>query len=118
MSVTGAQLVIQARALGYDSSSVEQLRSNRWLLTLRTPDGTTLLVLAQRRPLILAADVHDLIDLLRLRRINTGFLLAVEGRFSAEALRIAQDLRSLRLQLGTDLPPAFRNAPSGSLETA
>jgi hypothetical protein len=119
MNATSAQMAARAREAGYETLSVEQPRPNRWLLTLRTPEGETLLVLAQRRPLVVAADVHDLAELLRLRRLPSGFLLAVEGRFSPEALRAAQELRRARLSLGVELPPASQ-APvrAGTLETA
>ncbi len=120
MNAKSAQMAAKAREAGYESVSVEQLRPNRWLLTMRTPAGDPMLVLAQQRPLVVAADVHDLADLLRLRRVSVGLLLALEGRFSPEALRAAHDLRQPRILPCATLPPAGpAQAPSaGALETA
>lgn len=118
MSATGTQIAAQARTLGYTVVRVEQLRANRWLLTLRCPEDHAILVLAQRRPLLIAADVYDLAEAMRLNRSAIGYVLALEGRFSPEAFRAAHDLRSLHIHLATDLPPARRPAPTGNFETA
>ncbi len=118
MNASSAQMVATAREAGYEPLSVEQLRPNRWLLTLRSPDGESILVLAQRRHLILAADVHDLVELLRLRRFKAGYLLAVDGRFSPEALAAARELRHPRVMPCATLPPAGPAPAAGALERA
>lgn len=120
MNATAAQMAARARDAGYETVSIEQPRANRWLMTLRAPAGAPLLVLAQRRALIIAADVHDLAELLRLRRVGAGCLLALDGRFSPEALRAAQELRAPRVQLCLALPAAAAPiaAAPGALETA
>ncbi|MDW8214707.1 MAG: hypothetical protein RMJ55_14210 [Roseiflexaceae bacterium] len=103
-----------AREAGYRVMSVEQLRSNRWLLTLSDGDGRTVLVLAQARPLIGSADVQDLWELVRLRNPATGILLAIDGNFSAAAHRTCAELRDRRLHLCTLLPPAVIPVVEGS----
>ncbi|HMQ35333.1 MAG TPA: hypothetical protein PKD53_31780 [Chloroflexaceae bacterium] len=118
MNASSAQMAATAREAGYEPMSVEQLRPNRWLMTLRPPFGEPLLVLAQRRPLVVAADVHDLAELLRLRRVATGYLLAVAGRFSPEALAAAREQRHPRVVLCATLPPAGPAPASGALERA
>ncbi len=95
-----------AREAGYRVTGIEQLRSNRWLLTLSDGDERTVLVLAQARPLIGAADVQDLWELVRLRNPATGILLAIEGSFSHAAQHTCAELRDRRLHLCTSLPPA------------
>lgn len=120
MNAMADQLASEVYAAGYDLLSIEQLRHNRWLLVLRTHAGDQILVLAQRRPLILAADVQDLAEILQLRRFALGYLLALDGRFSPEALRTAGELRVPRIQLCAAIPPATPvPAPvNGALETA
>jgi hypothetical protein len=118
MNATHAQMLAIARNAGYDPTSVEELRPNRWLITMRAPTGDSILVLAQRRHLILAADVQDLSEILRLRRFPSGYLLAVEGRFSPEALRTARELCTPRILLCVDLPPAGPAPANGALERA
>ncbi len=95
-----------ARNAGYRAAGIEQLRSNRWLLTLIDNDGRIVLVLVQARSLIGAADVQDLSELVRLRNPTAGILLALDGVFSAAAQRTCAELRDRRLQLCTSLPPA------------
>lgn len=95
-----------ARDAGYRVVSIEQLRNNRWLLTLSGSDTRIILVLAQARPLVGAADVQDLAELVRLRNPAMGILLALEGIFSAAAQRTCAELRDRRLHLCTSLPPA------------
>lgn len=110
MKATTAQLLAQVRQAGYEILRIEQPRPNRWVLVVRAPKGPELLLLAQARPVVGAADVQDLVELLRLRRLSEGLLLAVGGRFSAEAQRSAHELRQLRVQLCTTLPPALAPA--------
>lgn len=119
MNATYASLLAQVREAGYELVQAEQPRPNRWLLLLRAPDRELVLVLAQQRPLVGAADVQDLAEALRLRRLPIGVLLALGGRFSAEAQRTAQELRQARIHLALALPPAS-SAPAraGILETA
>ncbi len=98
-----------AREAGYRIIGIEQLRSNRWLLTLSDSDQHTVLVLAQARSLIGSADVQDLWELVRLRNPATGILLALDGSFTPAAHHTCAELRDRRLHLCTSLPPA---APS------
>jgi hypothetical protein len=105
MPSTAAQLLTQVGEAGYKLVRIEQLRANRWLLTLESPEGQVL-VMAQQRPLISAADVQDLAEQLRLGRFRSGYLLAIGGRFSPEAQRTAAELRQPRILLCTSLPPA------------
>ncbi|MCS7291235.1 MAG: hypothetical protein NZ699_19120 [Roseiflexus sp.] len=95
-----------AREAGYRVIGIEQLRSNRWLLTLSDGDGRTILVLAQARSLISSADVQDLWELVRLRNPAIGILLALDGSFSPGAHQTCAELRDRRLHLCTSLPPA------------
>lgn len=95
-------LIGRARMLGYEVLGTEQPRSNRWLLLLRE-GARDVVVLAQRRPLIGAADVADLADLVRLRRAAYGILLAVDGVFSPIAQRSASEY-GVALLLTTELP--------------
>lgn len=116
--MTQARLVSQVRKAGYEPLRVEQPRPNRWVLTLRTPAGAEVLALAQERPLVGAADVQDLAELLRLRRVATGYLLALGGRFSAEAHHTAQELRQARILLCSALPSAAGTPGVAALEPA
>jgi hypothetical protein len=95
-----------ARRLGYQVITAEQLRATRCLLVLVGPDAQPFAVLVQRRSLITAADVQDFAEILFLRRLNRGFLVAVDGSFSNEARRTAQELRQAVITLTTELPPA------------
>lgn len=97
-------LIAQARTLGYEVVTGEQLRPNRWLLTLRDA-GSLVLVLAQRRPLLSAADVQDLSDIVRLRCAAYGILLAVGGTFSSNAYQTAAELGGI-VKLTVELPQA------------
>jgi hypothetical protein len=83
---------------------VEQVRSNRWLLTLKDTNEAIILALVQQRPLVSSADVQDLAELLHLRRSDRGILLALGGRFSSDAQRTAHELRQKQIHLCTSLP--------------
>lgn len=113
------RLTIQAREAGFEVVRVEQLRSNRWLLTARDGNGQVVFIMAQQRPLIGSSDVQDLAEVLQLSRQGAGFLLAVDGAFSPEARRTAAELRRHQIHLCTALP-ANQIAPAGhpALETA
>lgn len=119
MPTMTARLAGQAREAGYEVVRSEQLRSNRWLLTLRDDDGALALLMVQQRPLLTAADVQDLAELLQCARAARGMLLALDGGFSPEARRTAVELRRRPIQLCTALPPSSQalKAP-GALETA
>jgi hypothetical protein len=92
------------REAGYQLVRLEQLRTNRWLIVADSDDGRVL-ILAQQRPLISAADVQDLAEQLRLSRIPIGYLLAMDGRFSPEAQRTAAELRQPQIVLCGKIPP-------------
>lgn len=110
-----AELTRQARAAGYTVGRIEQLRTNRWLLKLTDAQGAVCMALAQQRPLVTAADVQDLAELLSLQRCPNGILLAVDGAFSPEARRTAAELRRQTIQLCTALPPTGEQVlPQGS----
>jgi hypothetical protein len=102
------ELTQVARQSGYHVVAVEQLRSNRWLLTLNDEAGSVILALIQARPLVSASDVQDMAEIVRLRRPERGFLVAYGGSFSAAAQRTFAELASSRLKLCTALPPAAR----------
>ncbi len=112
---TTRELCALARKAGYEVVEVAQLRPNRWSLLLRNPAGTLLFVLAQARPLITAADVQDLADLVRLRPAVQGILLAIDGAFSPAAQRTFAELANERLHLASSLPPAVAaGLPAGA----
>ena len=98
-------LVQMAQAAGYQVAATQQLRANRWLLMLTDTTGATTLTLIQARPLISAADVQDLAELMRLRRPTRAVLLAYGGVFSPAAQRTLAEMRDDRLRLCTALPP-------------
>jgi hypothetical protein len=102
------ELTQVARHAGYHVAAIEQLRPNRWLLTLNDDAGATILALVQARPLIGAADVQDLAELVRLRRPDCGILLAYGGSFTPAAQRTFIELGAAHLRLCTTLPPATR----------
>lgn len=106
MEVNVRDAAAHARRLGYQVIAAEQLRATRCLLVLAGPDAQPFAVLVQRRSLITAADVQDFAEILFLRRLNRGFLVAVDGSFSHEARRTAQELRQAVITLTTELPPA------------
>jgi hypothetical protein len=108
MPTMTAKLAGQARAAGYEVVRVEQPRSNRWVLTLRDDSGALALLMVQQRPLLSAADVQDLAELLECARASRGMLLALDGAFSPEARRTAVELRHRPIQLCTALPPTAR----------
>lgn len=118
MSSPTTQVIAQVRKAGYEVLRVEQPRPNRWVMVLRTPEGCDALALVQRRPLIGAADVHDLAETLRLRRVALGYLLALDGRFTAEAHHAAQEQRHARILLCTALPSAGASSGVTALEPA
>ncbi|NNJ10695.1 hypothetical protein EKD04_010170 [Chloroflexales bacterium ZM16-3] len=102
------------REAGYKLIRIDQLRANRWLIMAESVEGKVL-ILAQQRPLIGAADVQDLAEQLRLTRVPIGYLLALGGRFSPEAQRTTAELRQPRIVLCGKIPPvddAPRSAPS------
>lgn len=101
-------LVQMARQAGYQVVEAEQLRPNRWLLLLADVTGHRLALLVQARPLISSADVQDLADIVRLRQLHSGILLAYEGSFSPAAQRTYQELADNRLRLCTTLPAASK----------
>jgi hypothetical protein len=98
------QLVQQA---GYSVAAVEHPRTNRWLLTVTDGNGL-LLIMLQERPLIGAADVQDLAELVRLRCLPSGVLVAHRGTFSPAAYRTSAEFGSQRIRLCTTVPLAFR----------
>ena len=98
-------LSTMVRDAGYQLICIKQLRANRWLLLAESPEGEVL-ILAQQRPLISACDVQDLAELLRLSHANTGYLLALDGRFSPEAQRTAAELCHPQIVLCGSLPLA------------
>jgi hypothetical protein len=106
-TTTTQNLIQEAQKAGYRVVSTEQLRSNRWLLHLLDSEGADTLVMVQARPLVGAADVQDLAELVRLRRSRYGILLS-SGSFSAAAQRTAAELGTHRLRLCSTLPPAGR----------
>jgi hypothetical protein len=97
-----------ARQAGYQVVDAEQLRPNRWLMILVDAVGRRLALLVQARPLISSADVLDLADIVRLRQLYSGILLALDGSFSSTAQRTHQELGDSRLRLCTALPPASK----------
>jgi hypothetical protein len=97
----------EVRRAGYRLLTAEQLRANRWLLMLITPDGSTITLLVQMRSLIHASDVQDLAEMIQLRRVDRAILWAYGGQFSAEAYRTLQEVASGRIQLCSTLPPAI-----------
>ena len=106
-------LVELAQAAGYQVVAVQQLRANRWLLVLSDDVGAATLTLIQARPLISAADVQDLAELVRLRRPSRGILLAYDGVFSPAAQRTLAEMGDERLRLCTTLPPAAKQDGDG-----
>lgn len=99
------ELIHMAQLAGYEVAEAQQLRANRWLLALGSHAGEVLL-LVQARPLITAADVQDLAELVQLRAAASGILLAYGGAFSPAAQRTLAELAPGRLRLCTTLPPA------------
>ena len=107
--LSAQQLVQMARQAGYHVAGVEKLRPNRWLLTLTDAGGATIALLVQARPLVTAADVQDLAEIVRVRSLDRGILLAYSGHFSPNAQRTCTELDE-RLLLCTSLPPAARES--------
>lgn len=107
MSTRTAEIAAQAREAGYQLEQIEQVRHNRWILVLREDAETRILALVQQRPLISAADVQDLAELLALGHYSYGLLIALEGRFSPVAHRTASELAKTRIILchGFPAPP-------------
>ena len=103
---TTADLVHEARQAGYQIAEAQQLRANRWLLSLKDARNAVVLVLVQARPLIVAADVQDLAELVRLRGAARGLLWVYGGALSPVAQRTLAELADSRLQCCTALPLA------------
>jgi hypothetical protein len=103
------EFIQMARQAGYQVVETEQLRPNRWLLTLTDEIGSRIAVLVQARPLISSPDVQDLADIVRLRGLDSGILLAYGGNFSAAAQRTQIELSDIRLRLCVTLPPAAKH---------
>jgi hypothetical protein len=101
-------LIRMAQQVGYQVVASQQLRANRWLLTLNDETGAITLALIQARPLIYAADVQDLAEIVRLQNASRGILLAHGGTFTAIAQRTLAELSDDRLRLCTVLPPAAK----------
>jgi hypothetical protein len=77
MAALSTRAVVQAAGqAGYQVALVERLRANRWLLTLTDTTAATVVLLVQARPLIIAADVLDLAEIVRVRRPARGILWA------------------------------------------
>ena len=95
-----------AQDAGYQVVAAEQLRANRWLLTLTDSSEQVTLVLVQARPLVGSSDVQDLAEFVQLRRPGSAILLALGGAFSASALRTCAELGDRRMQLCTAMPSA------------
>lgn len=102
------ELVEMARKAGYHVDEVEQLRPNRWLLTLTDGTGARVMLMIQARPLIGSSDVQDLAEIMRLRQAAGAILLAYGGDFTPAAQRTLTELGDARLRLCTTLPPAAR----------
>jgi hypothetical protein len=105
MEVRVREAAAHARRLGYQVLVAEQLRATRCLLVLASPDVQPFAVLAQQRSLITAADVQDFAEILFLRRLNRGLLVAVDGHFSDEARRTAQELPPANALVAAGLQP-------------
>jgi hypothetical protein len=99
-------LIDAAKQAGYRVLAVEHPRSTRWLLTLSDTAGTSILLVVQARLLIIASDIQDLDDLVRVRRTQRGLFWAYSGAFSPGAHRTCVELGAARLSLCTTLPPA------------
>src|SRR5690348_7787138 len=97
------ELVHMAQQAGYQVIEAEQMRPNRWLLILAHSGGRSAL-LVQARPLVSSVDVLDLADLVRLRGLDSGILLAYGGSFSPAAQSTHAELADSRLRLCTALP--------------
>jgi hypothetical protein len=109
MSRPSTQLLArEVQQAGYQVLASEQVRPNRWLLQLLDGSGQAGLLLVQARPLVGAADVQDLAELVRLRRPRYGILLAYHGSFSPAAQLTHTELNDQRLRLCTTLPPTAR----------
>ncbi|MDW8404111.1 hypothetical protein [Chloroflexus sp.] len=113
MDVSAREAAAHARRLGYQVLTAEQLRATRCLLVLAEPSGQPFAVMVQRRALITAADVQDFAEILFLRRLSRGLLIAVDGGFSNEARRTARELSHVTMALTTELPPANALAATG-----
>jgi hypothetical protein len=103
-------LIRLAHQAGYEVIGTDRPRPNRWILTLTAPDQPHICLLIQARPLVGAADVHDLAELINLRKATYGILLAYEGYFSPAAYQAHAERRDVRLLLCTSLPSAPANA--------
>lgn len=106
MNPTVDQVVAHAREQGYRIERVEQVRANRWLLTLKDGTDALILVLVQKRLLVGSADVQDLAELLALSRFDRGILFALDGTFSPVAQQTVLELKQTQITLCTGLSPA------------
>ncbi|MCU0490305.1 MAG: hypothetical protein MUD01_01760 [Chloroflexaceae bacterium] len=106
MNAQTARIATQARDAGFQVAEIEQLRYNRWLLLLHTTAGERILALVQQRPLLTSNDVHDLAELMALRRPTAGLLVALDGHFSPTAQRSARELGLSNLTLSVGFPSA------------
>ncbi len=111
--LSARELSTLAQQAGYQVVSVEQLRANRWLVSLLTPQNELIVALYQARPLVGASDVLDMAELVRLRRARRAYLIAYGGAFSPAAFRTLNELRGIAIELVESLPAA---APSASAE--
>jgi hypothetical protein len=102
------EFAAEARAAGYSVVRIEQLRSNRLLMTLHDQSDAMTLVMVQARALIGAADVQDLAEITRLRNPMRAILLAHGGVFSATAHQTLAELDDARLRLSMVLPATIR----------
>ena len=105
---TTRELVRMVQQAGYQVIEAEQLRPNRWQLIVVDGAENRWALLVQARPLLSSADVQDLADTVRLRRLDGGILLAHGGVFSPAAQRTHQELADGRLRLCTALPLAAK----------
>lgn len=106
--LTARELIRMVRQAGYSVQTIEHLRTNRWLLIVRDAQIGVIALFVQSRALVTAADVQDLAEIVRVRGLQRGILLAYGGIFSATAQRTCTELDH-RLQLCTTLPPAPSN---------
>jgi hypothetical protein len=108
MATPSAQdLIRTAQHAGYKVVAIEHPRSTRWLLTLRDSAGRFIILVVQSRLLISAADIQDLDELVRVRRLHHGLFWAYGGTFSVAARQTCTELGATRLTLCTALPPAL-----------
>lgn len=110
--LSARELSALAQQAGYQVVSVEQLRANRWLVSLLTPQSELIVALYQARPLVGASDVLDMAELVRLRRARRAYLIAYGGAFSPAAFRTLNELRGIAIELVESLPAASTPTPT------